>query len=72
MEQIALKYNKYTISKYNSDLTDLWKMTIYTTQDFRAELSFKSGSGRNGNNERCMERESGVEDPYRTCTGTHQ
>jgi hypothetical protein len=25
--------------------------------DFRAELSFKSGSGRNGNNERCMERD---------------
>ena len=24
--------------------------------DFRAELSFKPGSGRNGNNERCMER----------------
>jgi hypothetical protein len=23
---------------------------------FRAELSFKFGSGRNGNNERCMER----------------
>jgi hypothetical protein len=39
---------------------------------FRAELSFKSGSGRIGNNERCMERESGVEDPYRTCTGTYQ
>ena len=40
--------------------------------DFRAELSFESGSGRNGNNKRCMEREFGVEDPYRTCTGTHQ
>ena len=40
--------------------------------DFRAELSFKSGNGRIGNNERCMERECGVEDPYRTCTGTHQ
>jgi hypothetical protein len=40
--------------------------------DFRAELSFKSGSGRIGNNERCMERESGVENPYRICTGTHQ
>ena len=40
--------------------------------DFRAELSFKSGSGRNENNARGMERESGVEDLIRTCTGTHQ
>jgi hypothetical protein len=39
---------------------------------FRAELSFKSGRGRIGNNERCIERESGVEDPYMTCTGTYQ
>jgi hypothetical protein len=47
------------------------------TSDLYRSLNISSflsgpGSGRNGNNERCMERESGVEDPYRTCTGTHQ
>jgi hypothetical protein len=52
-------------------LTDLCKMKIYTTHI--SEQNFHlNPEAEESETMKDVWNESGVEDPYRTCTGTHQ